>query len=176
MIIICHSRYDFCKLLCIPKAETRRPQTNLSKFDKMQNYLVYIPKDVKHKHFYGNHKAHDDLSCASSPTARSQSQPKSTTFRFHSISSAKERKHNLPVSAYIPCVYMKGSCYDNKLIVYFHCNGEDLISAFNFVYALNVNSGRSVLMMEYPGYSVYKRKQIKNNKSIGGEIDYHYYT
>lgn len=69
-------------------------------------------------------------------------------------------------SGYIPCVYLKGSYHDNKLVIYFHSNGEDIITAFGFAQAINSSSGRSVLMVEYPGYSIYRPSCTKSDLSI----------
>lgn len=76
-------------------------------------------------------------------------------FKFKIMMSIKTKRKC--TNGYIPCVYLKGTYYENKLIIYFHSNGEDIISAFRFVEGINTNSGRSVLMMEYPGYSIYQK-------------------
>lgn len=50
-------------------------------------------------------------------------------------------------SGSIPCVYLKGTSLEKKLIIYFHSNAEDIVSAFAFVQEISKSLGRSVLMM-----------------------------
>jgi hypothetical protein len=42
------------------------------------------------------------------------------------------------------------------LVIYFHGNAEDLTTTIDFVGYINQKLGFSVLVMEYPGYSVYE--------------------
>ena len=55
----------------------------------------------------------------------------------------------------IPCLYYQGSHHHNKIMVYFHGNGEDMAGCHNFIRNLSNYTRVSVLAMEYPGYSVY---------------------
>jgi abhydrolase domain-containing protein 17 len=55
----------------------------------------------------------------------------------------------------IPCLYYEGE-HSNKLVVYFHGNGEDITGCSNFVRNLCLHLKMSVLAVEYPGYSVYE--------------------
>lgn len=66
----------------------------------------------------------------------------------------------------MPCVYIKGTYDESKLIIYFHSNAEDLISSFDFVKSIGKCTGRSVLVVEYPGYSVYKNIKPESNTYI----------
>lgn len=56
----------------------------------------------------------------------------------------------------IPCLYYQGSQHNNKLMVYFHGNGEDITGCYNFLRNLCFHLNMSVLAVEYPGYSVYE--------------------
>jgi len=57
----------------------------------------------------------------------------------------------------IPCVYMQtySEIDSNKLMIYYHANGEDLLNSFNFVQALAAYFKVKVMVVEYPGYSIY---------------------
>ena len=57
------------------------------------------------------------------------------------------------VNNYIPSLFLPGK---KKLIVYLHGNAEDLSSTWNFASFINKSLGFSVIVMEYPGYSVYE--------------------
>ena len=57
------------------------------------------------------------------------------------------------MSGYIPCLFIPGG---EKIVIYFHGNAEDLTSTTDFVGYINRKLGFSVLVMEYPGYSVYE--------------------
>ena len=40
-------------------------------------------------------------------------------------------------------------------MVFFHANGEDISTAFEFLSMINAETNYSILAMEYQGYSVY---------------------
>ena len=58
---------------------------------------------------------------------------------------------------YIPCLFIPGR-KNNKLIVFFHANGEDISSAYEFISTIGNEVNISILAMEYQGYSIYSGK------------------
>ena len=47
---------------------------------------------------------------------------------------------------------------DDRLIMYFHGNAEDLFHNVGFLQQLKENFGASILAMEYPGYGFFSHK------------------
>jgi abhydrolase domain-containing protein 17 len=56
----------------------------------------------------------------------------------------------------IPCLYFQSSHYGDRLMLYFHGNGEDLAGCHGFLRHLSAYTQVSVLAVEYPGYSFYE--------------------
>lgn len=71
------------------------------------------------------------------------------------VLSEKHHPHSLhKVTDAIPCLFLPGLKKD-KIVIFFHGNGEDISSAFEFGYFICNELQTSVLIMEYRGYSVY---------------------
>jgi hypothetical protein len=148
-------RYDIGKLFCISKAKVMGYKTNLgSIIIYLKKHLVYIPKNGLEKYYYSNEKTIDDLTYTATPTVRSKGEfsSQASLVKFQSILGFNRHC----ISGHIPCVYLKGSFQQHKLIIYFHSNAEDIVSAFNLIESISTNLGRSMIMMEYPGYSIYQ--------------------
>lgn len=67
----------------------------------------------------------------------------------------KNHSHKLEkVVDWIPCLFIPGINKD-KIVIFFHGNGEDINSAYEFAFFISNQLKTSILIMEYPGYSVY---------------------
>ena len=64
-------------------------------------------------------------------------------------------------SEYIPCLFLSGS--KDKLIIFFHANGEDISSAYEFLKMINLETRYAILAMEYRGYSIYSGNTTPKN-------------
>jgi pimeloyl-ACP methyl ester carboxylesterase len=60
-----------------------------------------------------------------------------------------------PNGSQIPCAYLPNTEGSNKIVIYFHGNGEDIGWAYEFCEALRDGLKVHVLAVEYPGYSIY---------------------
>ena len=67
-----------------------------------------------------------------------------------------QNKDELNIETAIPCFYYQDFKHTNKLLVYFHGNGEDIIGCSTFLKSLSNSLAISVLAIEYPGYSLYE--------------------
>ena len=64
------------------------------------------------------------------------------------------RKNEQNIEEKIPCLFQKYPKSKNLLIA-FHCNGIDMFSSFSLVIQIGKKYKMSVLVPEYPGYSLY---------------------
>ena len=64
----------------------------------------------------------------------------------------------MPTSTHIPVFYKKNES-SQKVLIYFHGNAEDVILSVGIIDAISLYCEASVIGMEYPGYSVYKKRQ-----------------
>lgn len=65
---------------------------------------------------------------------------------------------------YIPCLFIPGT--SKRLILFFHANGEDITTAYEFLKMVNYESKFSILAMEYRGYSIYEGETSPTNIEI----------
>lgn len=56
----------------------------------------------------------------------------------------------------IPCLFLPFYEGSNKLLIYFHGNAEDLGYSYEFSSTLRTKLKVNVLVVEYPGYGLYK--------------------
>jgi hypothetical protein len=63
----------------------------------------------------------------------------------------------------------KKSSDDEKILLYFHGNAEDLYMSIDLLHQIKSYYGCSVLAMEYPGYGFFKRRII-NRKSMQHQV------
>ena len=61
-------------------------------------------------------------------------------------------------NSYIPCIFLpdKTSKLSKNFIIFFHGNAEDVFSARSMGKSLHQKIGMNVIIVEYPGYSLYK--------------------
>jgi hypothetical protein len=62
----------------------------------------------------------------------------------------------------IPCLFLSGTNKD-KIIVFFHGNGEDLSTSYYFANYIRNMLDISILVMEYQGYSIYEGSSSSKN-------------
>ncbi|KAM3145142.1 hypothetical protein pb186bvf_002817 [Paramecium bursaria] len=67
----------------------------------------------------------------------------------------------------IPCLYIDNK--RNKILIYFHANGEDLYKCYELVCQFGKGLDVNVIAVEYPGYGVYQGKP--NEKQILSDAD-----
>lgn len=58
----------------------------------------------------------------------------------------------------IPCMYLESRLPSDKLLIYFHQNAEDISTAYGFADEFRRGLGTNILLVEYPGYSLYQGK------------------
>jgi len=46
--------------------------------------------------------------------------------------------------------------YNDKILIYFHGNGEDICLAYDLLNHIRNNINVNILAVEYPGYGIYK--------------------
>lgn len=58
----------------------------------------------------------------------------------------------------IPCLFIqdKTSRLSKNFLIVFHGNAEDIFSAYNMGASLHKKIGMNIILVEYPGYSIYK--------------------
>lgn len=81
----------------------------------------------------------------------------------------QKRKESISADNYIPCLYFKNPKSSNFLI-YFHGNSEDIFQIEH--YGLNFRSylEMNVIMVEYPGYSLYMDDNPEPNKFFSDSL------
>ena len=79
---------------------------------------------------------------------------------------------NLPEKK-IPCLFIhdKTSKSSKNFLIVFHGNAEDIFSAYNLGASLHKKIGMNIIIVEYPGYSIYKGESnaddiLQNTTSI----------
>ena len=69
-------------------------------------------------------------------------------------------KYSTPCLNSIPCLLIKSPDSSiSKIMIYYHANGQDLINCYDFVKKMSLYLQIDVLIVEYPGYSIYKQEQ-----------------
>ena len=72
---------------------------------------------------------------------------------------------------YIPCLYIKPKKPNDKIILYFHSNYEDAGNCFVFCNSMCQFLGINILIIEFPGYGIYKSKESVNADLIMKDAD-----
>ena len=84
----------------------------------------------------------------------------SPKFDFDIVSEFSDELIYIPSqnNTYIPCIFIrdKTSKLSKNFIIVFHGNAEDVFSARNIGNTLNQKIGMNIIIVEYPGYSIYK--------------------
>lgn len=62
---------------------------------------------------------------------------------------------------FIPCLFIPGT--NKKLLIFFHANGEDITTAYEFLKMVNFESHYPIIAMEYRGYSLYEGETTPAN-------------
>ena len=78
---------------------------------------------------------------------------------------------------YVPCLFLPSlSGSSNKLVIFFHGNGEDLGTNYSFTDRLRTEIQASVLAVEYPNYGVYEDPDGASEEKIlrDAETVYHF--
>lgn len=89
----------------------------------------------------------------------------------------EESKDEKADSQFIPCLYLPCELGGNKLIIYFHGNAEDIGLSFDLLSLFGQEMRMHVLVVEYPGYGLYKTAQTCEQIILeDAEIVYDYIT
>lgn len=97
----------------------------------------------------------------------------SPTFNYNSLYCVSKKLIFIPKRTqaksssieYIPCLFIKDKSYSKNILLMFHGNAEDIFGAKNMADSLNENLSLNVLIVEYPGYSLYS-----SGKEISEEV------
>ena len=84
---------------------------------------------------------------------------KKIIFRYKNkiIFIPKDEK-NSSAENYIPCLFIRNNNSKN-FIIFFHGNSEDIFSAENIGLYFKNNLNMNIIIVEYPGYSIYENKK-----------------
>ena len=63
------------------------------------------------------------------------------------------------IANYIPCLFIQEYEQSSKFLIYFHGNSDDIFSSELFCQHLCENLKMNVIIVEYPGYSIYKTEK-----------------
>jgi fermentation-respiration switch protein FrsA (DUF1100 family) len=80
-------------------------------------------------------------------------------FDYHLFEILKEKMIFIPLkdNHYIPCLFLhKQNEISKNFIIFFHGNAEDMFYSNEMAKALQETTGMNVIIVEYPGYSIYK--------------------
>jgi esterase/lipase len=80
-------------------------------------------------------------------------------FEYHLLEILKEKMIFIPSkdNHYIPCLFLHNEKEISKnFIIFFHGNAEDMFYSNEMARALQEITGMNVIIVEYPGYSIYK--------------------
>lgn len=85
----------------------------------------------------------------------------SPKFDFDKVSGYEDELIYIPSpnnNYYIPCIFIrdKSSKLSKNFIIVFHGNAEDVFSSRNLGDSLYKKIGMNIIIVEYPGYSIYK--------------------
>ena len=99
-------------------------------------------------------------------------------FDFHTVNQFKNElifvpSNNPKNKYYIPCLFLSNekSRTSKNFIIFFHGNAEDIFLASSMATPLLEELNMNIIIVEYPGYSIYKgeatAERILENTSIG---------
>lgn len=130
----------------------------LSQDFKSNEFLQYcaLRKDKSIKVSAATTKDSDRMMKADYSTLKEKAQTSSLKYisEAQMIQAQKQDPQKLiKVTDAIPCMFLPGLKPD-KIVVFFHGNGEDISSAHDFGNYIGKELGLSILIMEYRGYSV----------------------
>lgn len=87
----------------------------------------------------------------------------SPKFEFDKVKQFEDELIYIPAKGqkndyFIPCLYItdKTKKLSKNFIIVFHGNAEDIFSSSNMGYSLHKKIGMNIIIVEYPGYSIYK--------------------
>jgi len=86
-------------------------------------------------------------------------------FDYHLYENLKEKMIFIPSkdNHYIPCLFLhKKNEISKNFIVFFHGNAEDMFYSNQMARALQDTTGMNVIIVEYPGYSIFKGEPNSN--------------
>ena len=68
-------------------------------------------------------------------------------------------KNKDDIANYIPCLFIQDYEQSSKFLIYFHGNSDDIFSSELFCQHLCENLKMNVIIVEYPGYSIYNSEK-----------------
>jgi len=76
----------------------------------------------------------------------------------------KKNKNN-EIIDYIPCVFMPSEIgqFSSNFLLFFHGNAEDIFLAAQMAEPLRTKLNMNIIIMEYPGYSIYSHQKINTD-------------
>ena len=79
-------------------------------------------------------------------------------------SKSPEINSSKAIESYIPCLFLLAITkrISRNFLIYFHGNAEDIFGARDMGEKLRLNLNMNVLIVEYPGYSIYKEEKCSD--------------
>ena len=68
-------------------------------------------------------------------------------------------KNKNDISNYIPCLFLPEYDHSSKFLIYFHGNRDDIFSSELFCQYFSEKLKMNVIIVEYPGYSIYNSEK-----------------
>ena len=85
------------------------------------------------------------------------------------MQSMSNRYSKYSKESFVPCLYLKAKT--QKVLLYFHANGEDLDQVLPIIKQLNTIFNINVIAVEYPGYGIYTNPANIEGKKAKVVID-----
>ena len=92
------------------------------------------------------------------------------TFKYREINLLSKNlifidkgKNKNDISNYIPCLFLPEYEHSSKFLIYFHGNNDDIFSSELFCQYFSEKLKMNVIIVEYPGYSLYN---VDKNSSV----------
>ena len=86
----------------------------------------------------------------------------SITFQIDNKFEEESLSKNKTENEFIPCIFIKSNNPSDKIIIYFHSNYEDAGNCFSFCNSMAQFLEINILIVEFPGYGIYKSKESAN--------------
>lgn len=80
-------------------------------------------------------------------------------FKFQNLIFINKREKNDIIENYIPCLFIQEYEQSSKFLIFFHGNADDIFTSELFGQHLSENLKMNVILVEYPGYSIYKSEK-----------------
>lgn len=154
---------------------------NLDTFSSPRNIKKYETKGFSNPHNLIRGGLRKAVTECTQPDFSPERIGRSFTARFEdrSLTSKFSLSHTFTedvVEYKIPCLLLKPRLPTNKLIFYFHGNGEDVNLAKELLTHIRDHLNINVLAIEYPGYGLYKGDASEVQIQADAEAVFDYFT